>query len=199
LRLLLNDDAAAKRQPGEKAVWVRSADRVKMKRLEGSQLIDFMCRKLKQSRLSVPELAALCRRVFQTPCRWARDPDTDREGILIKTGMEAFTCHQCGYCCTTLDYHRDITTRDIARWEADNRHDILKWVGITRNDRGEPTYRIWIEPGTNRFADRCPFLIRGSSPRKWICSIHDAKPDICRGYPLSRKHALNTGCPGFDR
>jgi uncharacterized membrane protein YhaH (DUF805 family) len=57
---------------------------------------------------------------------------------------------------------------------------------------------FWVIPGTNEFAPSCPFLKRGGSPHQWICSIHDVKPDICRNYPVSRKHALMTGCPGFD-
>ena len=31
-----------------------------------------------------------------------------------------------------------------------------------------------------------------------VCTIQDVKPGICRQYPSSRKHAVMTGCPGFQ-
>jgi len=33
---------------------------------------------------------------------------------------------------------------------------------------------------------------------KYICRIHDVKPEHCRNYPKSRKHAQKTGCKGFE-
>ncbi|OQY08333.1 MAG: hypothetical protein B6I22_00910 [Desulfobacteraceae bacterium 4572_123] len=45
----------------------------------------------------------------------------------------------------------------------------------------------------------CPFLKKIPSENRRLCAIHDIKPAICRQYPVSRKHALITGCPGFDK
>lgn len=54
-------------------------------------------------------------------------------------------------------------------------------------------------PGKNQLADTCPFLKKIPAENRWVCKIHDIKPAICRRYPVSRKHAVMTGCPGFDK
>ena len=77
------------------------------------------------------------------------------------------------------------------------RDDVLKWVGVYRNDRNRTVYRIWTIPGTRRLASVCPFLEHEPTENHWLCQIHEVKPTICRNYPVSRKHALMTGCPGF--
>jgi Fe-S-cluster containining protein len=128
----------------------------------------------------------------------AIDPQTGCRGICIETGMESFYCRQCGRCCRTLDYHSGITAEDVASWQESGRADILEWVGVTRSNCLVPVYRIWVTPGTNQLAEVCPFLKRQSSENRWLCRIHDVKPKICREYPVSRKHALKTGCRGFE-
>jgi Fe-S-cluster containining protein len=45
---------------------------------------------------------------------------------------------------------------------------------------------------------RCPLLRKLPNQEKYICRIHDLKPEHCRAYPRSRKHAQKTGCKGFD-
>jgi len=32
----------------------------------------------------------------------------------------------------------------------------------------------------------------------YLCRIHDVKPEQCRKYSKSRKHAEETGCKAFD-
>ena len=83
-------------------------------------------------------------------------------------------------------------------WEQTGRSDVLEWVGAFKKDGRETVYRIWMKPGTRTFAETCPFLQKIPHENKWICRIHDVKPRICREYPVSRKHAIMTGCPGFE-
>ena len=83
----------------------------------------------------------------------------------------------------------------MQRWKAAGRDDILAWVDpIAVGD--ERVYDIWVNPKTRDDVDRCPWLrkIRGSD--RYICRIHDLKPEHCRKYPKSRKHAEETGCRG---
>jgi Fe-S-cluster containining protein len=54
-----------------------------------------------------------------------------------------------------------------------------------------------MKPGTREFAEACPFLQQKPAENRWICRIHNVKPQICRNYPVSRKHAVMTGCSGF--
>ncbi|MDZ7580378.1 MAG: hypothetical protein U5R30_07115 [Deltaproteobacteria bacterium] len=50
-------------------------------------------------------------------------------GIWLFTGMEAFTCRQCGqHCCRNLDYADQLTEADYDRWRALGRTDILEKV-----------------------------------------------------------------------
>ncbi|WP_243545421.1 hypothetical protein [Pseudodesulfovibrio tunisiensis] len=44
-------------------------------------------------------------------------------------------------------------------------------------------------------AETLPLATPRSKDGRRVCSIHDYKPEICRQYPGSRKHAAMTGCP----
>jgi Fe-S-cluster containining protein len=177
--------------------WVGAASRGRLRWLGGPELVEAVCRALSESRLDPEALAAVCARVFQTRALAGTDPATGRPGIRLETGMQGFACRQCGHCCRDLDYRREVRAEDLERWRALGREDILKWVGVFPRSGRPPAYRIWITPGTLQPAAVCPFLQPEPAARHWTCRIHDVKPAICRQYPLSRKHALMTGCPGF--
>ncbi len=196
--VLSKGDIIATRDSGKNGIWIRRAGERKMRWLEGSRLIDSMCGILSDSRPDPMVLAAVCARVFRTRAFPEKDPTTGRTGVRVLTGMEDFTCRQCGTCCQKLDYHNEVTAEDVAYWEQIGRNDVLAWVGAFKKDGQETTYRIWIKPGTREFAETCPFLNKNPHENKYICRIHDVKPRICREYPVSRKHAIMTGCPGFD-
>jgi Fe-S-cluster containining protein len=199
LRTIHGEDAIFQREPGKNGLWVAAGSRQRMVWLEGAELVAYMCAAVARADLDPRRLAAVCRLVFQTACSPALDPQSHRPAVAIDTGMDAFACRQCGRCCRVLDYRDGISAEDVARLREMGRQDILKWVGAARDNQGRETYRIWIVPGTNRFAAPCPFLKRGFSENIWLCRIHDVKPHICRNYPVSRKHARMTGCPGFDK
>jgi Fe-S-cluster containining protein len=63
---------------------------------------------------------------------------------------------------------------------------------------GTTTLEIWISPVTGEDVTRCLLLGKLSKQDKYICGIHDVKPKHCRNHPKSRKHALKTGCRGFE-
>ena len=191
-------DIIARREMGKEGIWIRRTGDRKMRWQEGPQLIDSMCDILSDSRPDPSVLAAVCARVFQTRAFPENNPITGQPGIRVLTGMEDFTCRQCGKCCQRLDYHSEVTADDVAYWEQAGRSDVLEWVGAYEQDGQETTYRIWMKPGTRTVAETCPFLQKISDENKWICRIHDVKPHICREYPVSRKHAVKTGCPGFE-
>jgi Fe-S-cluster containining protein len=201
LRLIEHGRATFKREPGQKGIWLKTSGSNRMRWLEGSDLVAYMCaavERLKQ-RNNLDLLATVASRVFQDRCRPAQDTDTQDWGLDIETGMEQFVCRQCGQCCWNLDYHAELLAEDVARWRARGRSDILDWVGVTRHKDGRETYQIWVTPGTNRFASPCPFLYKVPTSNHWVCRIHEDKPQICCNYPVSRKHARMTGCPGFDK
>jgi Fe-S-cluster containining protein len=59
-------------------------------------------------------------------------------------------------------------------------------------------FDIWISPVTGEDVQRCPWLRKLPNQEKYICRIHDVKPEHCRAYPRSKEHALKTGCRGFE-
>ncbi len=199
IRLISGDSIHLKREPPKNGAWVNRSGSAKMKWLTGNELIEFMCRAVRKTRWDPQLLAAVCGRVFQTRAVPAEAPRTGEPGIRIETNMAGYTCRQCGRCCRILDYHDEVTAEDVARWKALQREDILKWVQAKKIKDHDTAYRIWIEPDTGRVADPCPFLKQDPTRNRWECRIHEVKPAICRHYPISRKHAVMTGCRGFEK
>ncbi len=197
IAVLANENITAKREMGQNGIWIKTTGSQKMRWFEGTQLIDFICKLLSQSKPDPVLMASICARVFQTRAIPDKDPATGQAGIRILTGMDGFSCRQCGECCRVLDYHNEVTAEDVAYWEQMGRSDVLDWVGRFHRDGHETVYRIWIKPGTRTFAATCPFLQKLPHENRWICRIHDVKPQICRQYPVSRKHAVMTGCQGM--
>ena len=198
INVLSKENIIAKREIGKNGIWISMAGQQKMCWKEGSELIDSMCEILSNSKQDSITMAAVCSRVFQTRAFPEEDSTNSQPGVHILTGMQDFTCRQCGRCCRTLDYHNEVTADDVARWKHTGRNDILDWVGSFPKNSREAVYRIWIKPGTRSVAETCPFLQIIPHENRWICRIHDVKPQICRQYPVSRKHAIMTGCPGFE-
>ena len=197
LRVLAGDEAVYQRERGREGLWIADGKGA-MRWLQGEELVTYMCRTVRRARPAPEQLAAICRRVFQTACRTAPSPTTGEPEIRIQTDMQGFVCRQCGHCCRSLAYRDSLTEEDVVKLKAADRQDVLAWVDITPSGNGPDRYRIWRIPGTHRFASACPFLKRGSSNHLWVCTIQEVKPQFCRHYPLSRKHAVLTGCPGFD-
>ena len=112
-------------------------------------------------------------------------------GIWVETEMEKFRCIQCGHCCLYLSgaIHTCAEEEDVERWESEGRDDILSYIEV-----GD----LWIDPETGDDVLRCPWLIKRPNKNKYICRIHETKPKHCRDFPTSKKHALRSGCKGFD-
>jgi len=186
------------RETGKAGLWLHLPGKSKMRWLAANELIDFMCELVSQILPDIKKLAAICSRVFRTTAHLQHHPDTNKVGILLSTGMQDFVCKQCGHCCQTLIYHDSLSTADVKAWQRAGREDVLKWVGVFPKDGQDPVYRVWMKPGTREFIQGCPFLSKNPHGNSWHCRIHQVKPKFCRQYPLSRKHALMTGCPGFN-
>jgi Fe-S-cluster containining protein len=143
-------------------------------------------------------LADICRLVFQTKTAAGNDSTGTFSGIWVHSQMNGFVCRQCGKCCRTLDYETGCDDLDIRRWQEMDRTDILAWVQCKNGaaDISAGTYRIWVDPNTGETARPCPWLIPCPDHDRFVCAIHDIKPEVCREYPYTRKHAVMTGCGG---
>jgi Fe-S-cluster containining protein len=195
--MILGANTVAVRDERQGGGWVRTSRRGAMRRMDGRNLGDYLYNRLADSKPSLKHLAEILRRVFQAATHIDKGAEVGRSGIWVETDMEDFTCIQCGRCCERLEYHNELTGADYERWQRLGRTEIMDRVGIiTRGDR-IMGYRIWVEPGTGRLSEGCPWLQEVPGGNRFECRIHDVKPGICRQYPGSRKHALMTGCVGF--
>jgi len=156
-----------------------------------------LCDELEQTRPPLDVLAAVCRRVFRTVAQPGESDRSRKPGIWVVTGMEDFSCRQCGHCCRHLDYYDQLTKADYNRWQASGRTDILKKVRRVKLENNTFAYRMWEKTGTVKTGSPCPWLHKIPTQNQWECRIHEVRPEICRQYPGSRKHAEMTGCPGF--
>ncbi|MBC2710278.1 MAG: YkgJ family cysteine cluster protein [Desulfosarcina sp.] len=191
-------DAYLMREPKSQTVWAKTPDAKKPYSARADELGKRIIRHLKLYPVSPEHMAGICTRVFQTPVAAGFGPGAaSPTGIWIDTGMSDFVCIQCGRCCRTLNYHDGCTVDDYRRLQALGRTDILAWVGTVRQNGEVTACRIWMDPGTNRFADNCPWLKKSDEPGRYVCTIHDVRPMVCREYPGSRKHARMTGCGGI--
>ena len=114
--------------------------------------------------------------------------------------LTCFKCKQCGKCCLNLRdaFETCASEEDIQRWKKEERDDILAWVDPIPLGDDHFIYDIWISPTTGDDVQRCPWLRKLPKKNKYICRIHDVKPQHCREYPRSKKHAEETGCKGFE-
>jgi Fe-S-cluster containining protein len=101
-----------------------------------------------------------------------------------------------------LELYNTIQARegDVWRWMAEERQDILKWVGFIFADKAQTeivAYDFPIDPQTDEEPDRCPFLRKLPRQDRYICRIQDTKPENCVRFPLDRE-ADGIGCPGYQ-
>jgi Fe-S-cluster containining protein len=95
-------------------------------------------------------------------------------------------------------YYMSVPQEDVDRWRQAGRYDILEWVVSIPIGGDEFIHDIWISPTTGKDVRRCPWLRKLPKQNKYICRIQGLKPTVCRVFPLSRKHAEECGCAGFD-
>lgn len=180
-------------------LWIaeKAGGRRRFRKIEAGRLRTLLLEALVSDPPEGSDLAALCERVFEVPAHSGKQVPEGVEGIWLETEMESFRCRQCGECCIRLDYHFELTAADYRLWQQTGRKDILEWVAVfTRPGRAD-TYAIWVIPGTRKFAGICPWLETLPDGKTRRCRIHEVKPEVCRHYPASRKHARITGCPAF--
>lgn len=90
------------------------------------------------------------------------------------------------------------TEADIEMWEEAGRYDILETADVVQLDDGTIIGTdLWFSPRTGEDLLRCPWVRKVRNEDRYICRIYDLRPEICRNYPVSRKHRDETGCPGY--
>ena len=82
-------------------------------------------------------------------------------------------CKHCGSCCI-VDTINIVKKDDIKRWEKEGRRDILEHVRMAGD----------VPIGFKK--SKCPFYDNTKNKR---CSIEETKPEVCKRFPLDKKHA----------
>lgn len=195
--LVFGQDAYVQQDARRPSVWAKIPGKDKLIRTNAHDLKARILAQLRRSPPAPDDLARICAMVFGTRVQAEKGAAAGSfMGIHFHTDMADFVCRRCGHCCRKLEYRDGCTVADYRRWQELGRDDILRWVGTVRKDGRVVACRIWMVPGTNRFAETCPWLKRSADQDRFACTIHDERPTICRQYPGSRKHARMTGCRG---
>lgn len=191
--LILGNDFKISSVNGRKRVWIRQGGGQAFQPVAVNALGFYLIHTLETRESSPEQLARVCTLVFET----VRPGDFEgRCGVWVRDQMDGFACRRCGNCCGGLEHLCD--REDVRLWECLGREDILAWVRPEPQSDGKPIYHIWSDPETGAFADICPFLAPLPGKNTFCCTIQKVKPLVCREYPLTRKHARATGCPGFS-
>lgn len=195
--MVFGDRAYVLQDARSRSVWAKIPGRSKLIRSSEDDLKKRIVDQLKRWPPDPEPLARICSMIFGARVQAGSGPVPDvSPGIWIDTDMVGFVCTQCGRCCRMLNYHDGCSLTDYRRWQDLGRTDILDWVGTIRKNGRVTACRIWVLPGTNQFAETCPWLKKSDDQDRYTCTIHAVRPTICRQYPGSRKHARLTGCPG---
>ena len=168
--------------------WIRRSATLPFEPADDTALGFYLLHVLEASETDTQTLARICGLVFETSVRPGRSEG--EEGIWIDGQMDGFVCLRCGNCCRRLVPLCEAD--DLQRWRELGRDDILSRV----QDEPGGRYRFRTESPSGKPTPSCPFLRQDN--RIFSCAIQDVKPEICREYPLTRKHARQTGCPGYS-
>jgi Fe-S-cluster containining protein len=88
-------------------------------------------------------------------------------------------CIQCGVCCKKYGMRLEASPLDIAKWRQGDRDDILRHVGIRRENGEISGGDLWVDDDGKRLTE-CPFL--KNKNEKYYCGIQGVKPEVCTWY-----------------
>ena len=98
-------------------------------------------------------------------------------------------CNQCGKCCTKYsDGGLSATADEIEFWEI-FRPKISDYVSDGR---------IWMNPGTGKQLELCPWLRKTPGQKKYTCDIYNDRPDDCKHYPITLDQMVTDECEMLD-
>ena len=99
-------------------------------------------------------------------------------------------CNSCGKCCEAAgNGGLSATAEEIDWWEM-HRPDIARFTDGTR---------IWVDPESGEYLDRCPWLQASADGGKLLCGIYDDRPEDCRHYPVDIAQMIRDNCEMLER
>jgi len=92
-------------------------------------------------------------------------------------------CTNCGKCCTNPSFMGSLeaTGDDVKRWRRQRRHDILRFAEIMGPPE-DPWADLWVDRNSGVERERCPFVRKVLGQPRYLCSIYETRPQVCRDY-----------------
>jgi uncharacterized protein len=92
-------------------------------------------------------------------------------------------CTNCGKCCTNPSYMMTLgaTGADVKRWRQEGRADILRFASVLGPDKN-PYADLWVDDERGIERSRCPFVRKVPNQNRYLCTIYETRPQICRDY-----------------
>jgi len=100
-------------------------------------------------------------------------------------------CVQCGLCCKIYGDRISPTAMDLFTWMINGKTEVLRYftgllgdgrlincASLEPSDLGDIINIEMRNPDSGEYLTVCPFL-RRVDETKYICSIHDIKPEMC--------------------
>ena len=97
-------------------------------------------------------------------------------------------CTNCGKCCTNTSFMGTLsaTGDDVKRWRREGRCDILRFAWVLGPPK-DPWADLWVDHNGDE-RERCPFIRKVLGQNRYLCSIYETRPQVCRDYvPWSGK------------
>ena len=99
-------------------------------------------------------------------------------------------CNSCGKCCEAYGGgDLSASAEDIDGWET-HRPDIARYVSDGK---------IWIDPATNDYFERCPWLQKSPDGKHFTCDIYEDRPEDCRHYPVDIAQMVRDDCEMLEK
>jgi len=99
-------------------------------------------------------------------------------------------CNSCGKCCETAgNGGLSASSAEIDWWEM-HRPEIARYA---------QDGKIWVNPDTGDYFDRCPWLKRSVDGTRTTCDIYHDRPEDCRHYPVDIEQMLRHDCEMLER
>ena len=94
-------------------------------------------------------------------------------------------CNSCGKCCETAGNGGLSASPDEIDWWETHRPEIAHFVA---------NGKIWVDPETNQYFPRCPWLRKSPDESKYTCDIYHDRPEDCRHYPVDIAQMVKDDC-----
>jgi Fe-S-cluster containining protein len=99
-------------------------------------------------------------------------------------------CNSCGKCCETAgNGGLSASSEEIDWWET-HRPEIARYAHDGK---------IWVDPATGEYFERCPWLRKSLDGTSTSCDIYHDRPEDCRLYPVDIEQMVRHDCEMLER